>query len=400
MQAGGESFARELLEHLFDAGERNLAGVRTRNAVLTSSKLSPYQSTTSYHEKEAFENVILAAEANGAVTVEWDPSYLRYDSGRDGFIKRISLRDIDSLAHFLGKSLTIKRVEAASLRLSPLFEDHPVLHDVIARWAQIKTVRGSRPEHVEDWIDAARVLEFVRSTKADGGTMSLPIREASARLFRDSKRIESLAAAVDVLLSGNLDTQVRSPDEVWKEIGLFREELPVRMAGNVIVRRSRVTALLDTPYSAMAAETILGLETTPKMVMSIENQTTFHSEARMHCDQDALLLYSNGMPSPAWRLMYKRLLLGLPKDIPVYHWGDVDEGGFRIAWILSRDAAEAGMTLRPWRMHPNEVPKDLQRSAKDGTVDRMHKYAVNAGWLEIAEAVIHARITIEQEAFN
>lgn len=397
--SSGEQLARDHLVTLFVAAERASAGVRLRQAVLTAKKLEPYRSTRSLSDKDAFENVMLAASTIGAVNLEWDSGYVPRGSNREGFIIRVTSDDLNALARFLGKTLAADKVSIASKRLSPLLDQYSVLHDVIVRWGQLKTARGIKPEQVDDWIDAARVLGYVHSTKVDG-TISYPIREASAVLFKDSKRIENLAATVDVLLSGDLDAQPRSPDEVWKEIGLFREELPVRLAGNVVVCRSRVTSVLDAPYAALPANSILGLETTPKKVISIENQTTFHSEARRLCDENILLLYTNGMPSPAWRAMYKRLLSGLPKDTPVYHWGDIDEGGFRIAWILSRDAAAAGIQLQPWHMAPNEVRKDLHRPASDGTVERMHKYAMKTGWHELAETILEARITIEQESFG
>jgi hypothetical protein len=73
----------------------------------------------------------------------------------------------------------------------------------------------------------------------------IPIREASYRVFRDTKRLEKLAPAADVLFCGDLDALSRAGDEVWKEIGLFREEHPIRLAGKASIVRDRVTAVLD-----------------------------------------------------------------------------------------------------------------------------------------------------------
>ncbi|WP_088952662.1 Wadjet anti-phage system protein JetD domain-containing protein [Variovorax sp. HW608] len=65
----------------------------------------------------------------------------------------------------------------------------------------------------------------------------------------------------------------------------------------------------------------------PSQVLTIEDQTTFHVWAREHCDADVLCLYTAGMPSPAWRAMYLRLLSEFTAATPVLHWGDVDEAG-------------------------------------------------------------------------
>jgi hypothetical protein len=110
-----------------------------------------------------------------------------------------------------------------------------------------------------------------------------------------------------------------------------------------------------------------------------------------------LCIYTAGMPSPAWRTMYVRLLAALPAGTPVLHWGDVDEGGFRIAAFLSRCAAEAGHALLPWKMRPTDVPESLRRAASAHTVERMVKYADEAGWNNIAHELAAAKLVAEQE---
>jgi hypothetical protein len=397
MGASLESFGRQALVKLLDAGERTQAGVRSRAAALTTSGLALYRSTASLPEKEAFENVVLAASAAGAIELQWDSGYVPKGGRSDGFISRIDLRDIEKLAQFLGHQLTGDKIRQAAKLFAPLLVNHSVLSDVISRWSQLKTVRGLWPDDFSDWLDAAIVVDYTKAQRVRDA-ISAPIRETSATLFKDSKRIEKLASAVDILLSGDIDAAVRPAEEVWKEIGLFREELPVRLAGNVSVIRSRVTALLDAPYGAFAAESILGLTQDPLYILSIENQTTFHSEARRLCQENVLLLYTNGMPSPKWRAMYLRILASTGPDVSVKHWGDIDEGGFRIAAILANDVKTLGRTLKPEKMNPHHVPEDAQRTASDGTICRMRKYALQAGWLDLADAIQEKGITVEQEA--
>ena len=133
--------------------------------------------------------------------------------------------------------------------------------------------------------------------------------------------------------------------------------------------------------------------------MTIENLTTFHSEAKRHCDEDVLLIYTAGMPSPNWRNMYIRLLKSVPSAIPVLHWGDVDEGGFRIAATLARDALSAGHTLQPWKMHPDDVPADVRRTATPYVLGRIRHFAEAAGWAALGAAV-SAGFTLEQEGLT
>ena len=148
---------------------------------------------------------------------------------------------------------------------------------------------------------------------------------------------------------------------VWEELGLFREEHPALLAGNVIVRRKRVTACLDTPYGGLPAASVLGLGSVPRQVMTIENLTTFHSEAKRICAED-ITAHLRGMPSPALRAMYGRILREVPERTPIFH-------GATLTRVASdcRDtgagSARSQPHTAPWRMHPDDVPANMRRKA-------------------------------------
>lgn len=378
--------ARPLLEKLLLAGEKANAGQRTRKAALTSSHLARYHSQRSLQQKESFETTMRAASAERAVELLW----------KDDFIQRVDLINPGALAVFLGKIPLAEQLAQARRRLDPLQPRFPVLEDVRQQWAQLRTVRTMGPDSVQDWLDAIRAIEFAHN-EAKSEAITQPIREVSARLFNDSKRLEKLFAPIDVLLANSVDAELRPPADIFEELGLFREEHPVRLAGKVVIERERVTALLDTPYTGFPAATILRLGSTPRLVMTIENQTTFHSEARRRCDEDVLLIYTAGMPSPAWREMYLRLLANLPHDVPVYHWSDIDEGGFRIAATLAKDAKTVGRLILPWKMHPDDVPADRRRKASVYTLGKIKYFAEIAGWKALGDAVAAAGFIVEQE---
>jgi hypothetical protein len=382
--------AYKLLEKLLLDSERNDAGRRSNPSVITKSNLASYQASRSLQAKESFETVMKACRAEGAIT---------YTIGSriedDGFINRIELKDKRLLAKFLQKDLAVDVLSEAKSSLEPHFERYPVLIEVMKLWAELRTIRTYTAADVKDWVDAIKVIEFAILNQAQG-VVSLPINEASGKLFRDTKRIKKLVGPIDVLLSGDVSSN-RPVSEVWEAIGLFREEHPVRMAGNVIIERQRVTGVLDSPYSGFPAAAIQKIVGQPQLVMTIENQTTFHSEARRRCDENVLLIYTAGMPNPPWCEMYVRLLHGLSKDIPVYHWGDLDEGGFRIASVLAQEARKAGHTVIPWRMHPDDIPEDHRAPANANTVNKMVYFAEAAGWSFLVESIKESKFTVEQE---
>ncbi|WP_353189447.1 Wadjet anti-phage system protein JetD domain-containing protein [Pandoraea pnomenusa] len=333
-----------------------------------------------------------AAVNAGAIELHWDN-----ERSESRSITRVSPKDVDVLALFLGRPTQLSVVERARVALDPWRPAYPVLDAVLARWEKLFKVRGIGPERANDWTDALAVIESMRRDTRIGAE-SLPVREVSATLLHHSKRIEQILTSLDVLLSGDIDSAPRQANDVLAEIGLCREDQPVRLAGAVTIIRERVTALLDMPYGAFPASTLLGTTSSPKFLLTIENQTTFHSEARRRCNDNALLMYTAGMPSPAWRAAYQRLIESVPLTCRLMHWGDVDEGGFRIASNIAEVARQNGRELLPYKMSPSDVPENHRRPATEGQTQRMRKYAERAGWLELANAVTASGFISEQEA--
>lgn len=385
--------ADDLLLRLLQQGEAKAAGVRKSPARLTANDLKAYRDTTNWSEKEAFESVMQLARGRGAVRLQVDDQHDPYS-----LINRVELVDLAVLADLVGRPLQAVGIEAAAAALGPWFQDYPVLAEVVVAWRLLKAPRKLGPESASDWLDAVKALQFLRQQPitADGG---IPVRVVSQSLFNDTKRLEQLVPALDALLVGSLGMPARQSAEVWQELGLLKAEQPALLAGQVVVVRSRITALLDAPYAGFSSATVLGLESSPSRVLSIENLTTFHMEARRYCSEPVLLLYTGGMPSPQWRAMYRRLLASLPASTQVYHWGDIDEGGFRIAAVLAGDAQAEGRQLQPWdKMHPAAVPTALQVPAGAQTIERMCHFAAQAGWNALCGPLREAGFTVEQEA--
>jgi hypothetical protein len=387
-----DAIAQQILEKLLVIGNKSVAGVRSRAAALTAAQMTDYHALRSLPQKSQCEITLLEASKQGAISLTKDKH-----NQEGGFFQRIDLLEIDALARFLGQTTYSSHLASASQQLDHLIERHPVLTEVTQKWAAMGKVRVLGPQDVQTWLDAARVIAFC-ADRAIKEAISIPIREASAKLFNNSKRIERLVAPVDVLLQGSIESPSRPFSEVWEEIGLFREEQPVLLAGNVTIKRQRLTAQLDAPYAGFAAYGVLGVDSTPLQVMTIENLTTFHSEAKRRCEEPILLVYTAGMPSPAWRAMYARLLSSIPKTVPVHHWGDIDEGGFRIAAALAKVALSTGHVLKPFAMNPENVPLEMQNKASTRTLDRIRHFATAAGWPELGDDIATAGFTVEQES--
>ena len=391
MSAG--AIARELLVKLLEAANKHAAGARARIPALTATHLKPYSDLRSWQQKQECDETFLAARDAGAVTLQRDKL-----NPKDGLFERIELVDVRALARFLGRSTYADQLAQTIVQLELLKAEFPVILEMVARWSGMAKVRGLGPQDAGAWIDSAKTIRACAARSQV--SVAAPVREFSARLFRDSKRIEALTPQLDVLLSGSIDESPRAAAQVWQELGLFREEFPVLLAGHVHIARERASGMIDTPYLGLPASTIQGVVSKVDEVITIENKTTFHSEAKRRQDEAVLLIYTAGMPSPAWRAMYMRLLKSLSSGTPIYHWGDVDEGGFRIASTIAAVCEAAGYKLQPYAMSPDDVPAEMRVKASTRTLERIHHFACAAGWPKLGQSMLEAGFVAEQEALE
>lgn len=391
MSAG--SIARDLLAKLLEAGNKHAAGARARAPALTTTHLKPYSELRSWQHKQECDETFLAARDAGAVRLQRDKL-----NPKDGLFERIDLVDVQALARFLGRSTYADQLAQTVAQLESLQSDFPVIQEVFGRWAGMAKVRGLGPQDAGAWVDAAKTIRACAARNQEA--IAAPVREFSARLFKDSKRIEALTAQLDVLVSGSIEESPRAAVQVWQELGLFREEHPVLLAGHVQIRRIRSNGLIDAPYMGLPAAAIQGVASKVTEVITIENKTTFHSEAKRRQDEQVLLIYTAGMPSPAWRAMYGRVLGSLPSATPIHHWGDVDEGGFRIASTIAAAAQAVGFALQPYGMSPDDVPLGMRVKASARTLERIQHFACAAGWSELGQALREAGFVAEQEALE
>ncbi len=186
------------------------------------------------------------------------------------------------------------------------------------------------------------------------------LRMASIALFGDSKRLEALTAWLDLLVAGELAPSGLEDEQVWSALGLRREPQPLLLAGQGAVQLDDGSRhVLPRRWLGFPMDAVRGIATEVHALLSIENLASFHEAAALRDDAPVLLLYTGGMPSPTWRAAYARLLAGLPTDAALYHWGDIDRGGFRIAAKLAETAAAASRCLQPWLMSPDALPAEV-----------------------------------------
>lgn len=380
------TLADEVLSGLLERGERaRLRGSSRAIQATFASEDSPYW-RLDYAQRQHAHVRFTAAERAGAVQLRW-----ARQGGDDRPLEHIRLLDADKLAAFLGIASRSETMQQARATLTPWLTTHPRVIELLDAWEHLKTPRGLGTESAPDVADALSVLDALRQEQGEDQI----VRAFSRHLFRDTKRIEALARHIDLLTAEQLGSPARQQEEVFGALGLIKEPQPFLIAGTgSLILESTQSCPVAKPFIGVSGRHVVAYVGMPAWVLSIENLTTFH-QASQHPDAGAgLILYTGGMPSPSWCRAYATILESIPSHISVYHWGDIDQGGFRIAAHIRRKCIHRHAFL-PWLMDATQVSGTAFSEVAETERSRMARHAHDAGWDALSRHMLAQ--TIEQE---
>jgi hypothetical protein len=345
------TLANEALEKLWGRGDRaTLKGSdRQPSLSLSENSFPKYFTLPSAGAKSDFHACLRDAERSGAITIEWDRR-----AGSDGQIKRLVLSSFAQLTAYLNRTSTQEVVNRAFAELIPWADDKRVAH-LIDRWKNGKSPRGISSDRYADVVDALKVID----DRQGEAFLDESVRRVSARLFGDSKRIEKLVPIIDLLTATEGDSIARHPEAVLAFIGLKKYPIPFLVAGvGALILKDQsggtTTAPVPYPYVGYEPRVIRGYVGSPSYVLSVENLTTFHELANNRAGKvDGLIVYTGGFPSPSGIKAYQFVTSEVPPGTPIYHWGDTDLSGFRIAVQLAEAIKPQSKRLLLWKMGEN-----------------------------------------------
>lgn len=364
---------------------------------LSKASFPDYLLLQSASDKAECNAAFLLAEHRGAISICWDAR-----AGDRAHAERLDLVDGQVLAKHLRVMPRWDAVGAAREVLGQYVARYPALEGVIDCWRRGVTARGTKPSQVSDWLDAIRILEHCEELKEK----DVPVRRASANMFGDSKRIQNLSALVDVLSQGSVSAPIRDEEEVLQELGLVRFPPTFLLAADATVVCFAGTVKVVEPYLGFAPTAVQAFQISKNVggLLTVENLTTFHEAAQRQSERpDIAVLYTGGMPSPSWRRVYTLLLQALPASATIYHWGDLDAGGFRIAGHLAALCETAGRRLELHSMFGEAArPADgLARCRLGiGELSQIRRICERWSWGQAADSVEEHRLAVEQESMT
>jgi hypothetical protein len=385
--------AREVLDRLWRSadGADLRASARTPAVSLGAKQCPGYAALASHAEKERFHAELTEAQRLGAIAITWDRR-----AGPGGQVQGLRLVSLPALSQLLGLRPTTAKLTDAQAALAPFAQRWPATERLLQAWQAGRSPRGVGVDWLPKVVDAFRLMDHCR----EQSYADVSERRVSALLFHDSKHIEALTTILDLLTAAAFDqSEARHPEATLASLGLLKHPSALLVAGPVQVKTvqadgATTTSPVLTPYSGYSPRHVLGGDGAPAYVLSVENLTIFHELANGQAGLvRGVLVYTGGYPSPSQLRAYVALVKSFPAATPLWHWGDTDLGGFRIAGLL---AEHADRPLRLWNMATAEGA-GAGRSLSKHDIDRIVALCARWGWAKEGERVAQQAMRIEQE---
>jgi hypothetical protein len=315
--------ARDILGLLLDRVER--VPDRTRQPAERAPADFP-----SAAERAAFDRLLADAERQGAISVVKGRGEARH------LTERIRLRDAVRLYEFLGRIPAVERARAAVFQLqasvAPKHTDAVEARDsIIDGW-----LRGERPFSInlEQTEQAVEFITALDAVLARDPMDRRDLRTYSGQTTGNTKLLERYASRIVNFLKqiGRLDSDL-SDNEAMASLGLEKFSQPVLIAGPVRLANVDFASLVYVglpPEQASAIEPAGAI----RSIVTIENLASFNRHVREVLQANEVAVYTGGFPSRAVAAALVAISRW-PGITRIHHWGDIDEGGLRVALHLT-----------------------------------------------------------------
>lgn len=204
-------------------------------------------------------------------------------------------------------------------------------------WAKGYRYKEISPKQIDKLELAIKVIVWIEESRVD----ACDYRTVSVQALGSSKALEKNTHWIAKILSLKDPERLAglSSSEVLEFFGLSKLGSELKVRGKCLIHYSEGNMPIQfaKPYVSLEMTNIdsITLEENPRYVLFIENLTTFRRYSQ-EINDDSLVVYTGGFPSIAWVDLIKPLVASLGSDIPVFHWGDIDVGGYRILAFLTQ----------------------------------------------------------------
>ena len=231
----------------------------------------------------------------------------------------------------------------ADILQDPFFRQ--VEQEAIAAWTCNKSFLGFTPPQVENLLTVIRLAHGIihlADRDIDHRTFSRRIVKDSKALERSEGRVAQLLKRRNPSLAGDEPREILEASGIVRRAHLLQVKGPLRLRSDALKIDGTGQVFIGLPWAAVQQA---AFREPVEYVISIENSTSFWR----YCTEipgNYLALLSDGFPARDVLSSMTHLVktARTVTDVPVYHWGDIDAGGVRIAAHLE-DAFGVSISL-------------------------------------------------------
>jgi hypothetical protein len=284
--------------------------------------------------QDEFHRVLQDAQRAGGIALEQERL------GRfTGEFARVRLIDADNLYRFLVRAPADSIADAARRTIeesfSEILEDsffREIEGEAIAAWKGNKSFLGFTPAQVDNFAVVLRLthgIVHLAGRDVDHRTFSRRTVKDSKALERWEGRVAQLLKRRDATLAADEPRETLEASGIVRRAHLLQVKGPLHLHSDALKIDGTGEVFIGLPWAAVQQTT---LRRRVDYVITIENSTSFWR----YCTEVAgnyLALLSDGFPARDVLSSMTHLVktARADADVPIYHWGDIDAGGVRIA---------------------------------------------------------------------
>lgn len=299
---------------------------------------------------------------------------------------RVLTDRLDSSISFLDKKLAYNNV----------YDE--IKSEIKESWSNSKTYLGCKVS------DTAKLIDIINGVRAifeiEAENQEIDYRHFSVKIFKNSKRLDEIKNGIAKLLNRMKEDAYSDMvvEDILKVFGLFPIKHPVFLSGPIEFWAEEFSIRADFPPAigvwSDRIDSVSGIGSEPTWVTTIENQATFLKYIQMERSPAEVVLYTAGVPSPAFKRVYREIVKTF-SDAKLRHWGDIDLGGFTILSMIEKNAEKP---VEAYRMTPEHYSIDNGEMTKS-ELDRMSKIDLSDKNKNILFQCTTIGVKFEQESY-
>jgi Wadjet anti plasmid transformation system JetA-like protein len=265
-------------------------------------------------------------------------------------IAHVRLEDASRLYVLLGRRPARELADEATSRLMNGLdlptEFEAAAASLLAAWSRGRSWQGFSLADV----DRLRPAFALAMAILEGRHQGIDYRTFSRRIAGDSKALERLEGPVVRLLGSTLELPPNArPRDALRTLGLEKFAPPMLLSGRIDFDTAELSATAPLYFGISPADAVrVRFRQKPLYLLTIENFASFNRHvAEADPERVGLTIYVGGYPSLATQEALRSLGAGVPDDVRIFHWSDIDPDG---TWIFRTIERAVGKPLTPHLM--------------------------------------------------